>query len=226
LGMVGWAEIESLIRQYSVVQPHMEVDPFEALIRTILSQNTNDLNSYRAFESLKGRVGMTPAALASADVGTIAESIRMGGLYNLKAARIKLVSEELLVRYPRGLAFLKELGDEEVRRALSGLKGVGPKTVDIVLAFSLGRDVIPVDTHVNRVSKRMGYANPKAGYRAVKEALEAAVPPGKRLLAHFALITHGRRTCKALRPLCGSCPVRSTCSYYRLSKGRGVGGRA
>jgi endonuclease-3 len=210
----GWHEIETLIRLYGVKRPKARREAFEVLVQTILSQNTNDLNSGRAFDSLKKKVGISPEALRSADTKVIADAIRVGGLHNSKAARIKEVAEGVITLHPGGLGFLSSLDEEGVRKALSGFKGVGPKTVDIVLDFALGRDVMPVDTHVNRVSKRMGYVSPHASYEEVRSALEAVVPPGLRLQGHISLILHGRRVCKAQRPLCASCPVRSTCRYF------------
>jgi endonuclease-3 len=219
----GWPELETLVRFHHVTRPRRRGKPFEVLIQTILSQNTNDLNSRRAYESLVRSVGVTPGSLARADPKLIAASIRVGGLYNTKSIRIRDVAAGVLARYPGGLGFLFELDDEGVRRVLSGFKGVGPKTVDIVLDFSLGRDVVPVDTHVNRVSKRLGYAAPGADYDEVRASLEAVIPPGRRLEGHIALIVHGRRVCRAQMPRCGACPVSSACRYFQ---GSVPGGRA
>jgi endonuclease-3 len=218
----GWQEIETLIRLYRVRRPEARGEAFEVLVRTILSQNTNDLNSGRAFDSLRTKVGVSPVSLGLADTKVIADAIRVGGLHNTKAPRIREVAKVVMSRYPVGLGFLSSLDDEEVREALSGFKGVGPKTVDIVLDFALGRDVVPVDTHVDRVSKRMGYVSPRASYGEVRSALEAVIPPGLRLQGHISLILHGRKVCKAQRPLCPNCPVRSTCRYFSntYSKGR------
>lgn len=217
----GWTEIETLIRLYGVRRPKARGKPFEVLIQTILSQNTNDLNSGRAFEALRREVGISPESLRSLDTKAIADAIRVGGLHNTKAPRIREVAEGVMARYPAGLDFLSSLDDEGVREALSGFRGVGPKTVDIVLDFALGRDVVPVDTHVNRVSKRMGYVPPRASYEEVRSALEVAIPRGRRLQGHIALILHGRRVCKAQRPLCGSCPVSSTCRYFAETYSKG-----
>jgi endonuclease-3 len=210
----GWPEIETLIELYRVRRPKARGEAFEVLVQTILSQNTNDLNSGRAFDALRRDVGVSPESLRRADTNLIAEAIRVGGLQNRKAPRIKDVAEGVIKRYPDGLGFLSTLDDQEVRQALSGFKGVGPKTVDIVLDFALGRDVVPVDTHVNRVSKRIGYVSPKASYEEVRSALEAVIPRGKRLQGHISLIVHGRRVCRARNPLCLSCPVSSTCRYF------------
>jgi endonuclease-3 len=219
----GWIEVETLIRRHRVTRPEPRGRPFEVLVQTILSQNTNDVNSGRAFASLKRKVGASPEFLSRADVKEIGDAIRVGGLYNIKAGRIKEVAREVLSRYPGGLSFLYSLDDERVRAALSGLKGVGPKTVDILLDFSLGRDVVPVDTHVFRVSRRMGYVDGKASYEEVRSALEAIIPKGRRAEGHISLVLHGRRVCRARRPLCESCPVRASCLYFRTehsSRGR------
>jgi len=218
----GWHEIETLIRLYRVERPKPMGRPFEVLVQTILSQNTSDVNSGRAFASLREKVGVTPEALGAADSRAIGDAIRVGGLYNIKAKRIRELARGVMARYPDGLSILSSLDDGGVRAALAGFKGVGPKTVDIVLDFSLGRDVVPVDTHVDRVSKRMGYALHKAGYEEVRSSLEAAIPMGRRLEGHISLILHGRRICKAQRPLCGSCAVSSSCAFLatRSREGR------
>ncbi len=187
----GWEEINSLIQLYHVKRPRSRGRPFQVLVQTILSQNTSDLNSERAYESLETKVGVTPELLSEATAKEIGDAIRVGGLYNIKAKRIKELAKGVLSRYPRGLDFLHSLDDAAVRFTLSGFKGVGPKTVDILLDFSLGRDVVPVDTHVNRVSKRIGYAPQKARYEEVRSSLEAVIPIGRRLEGHISLITHG-----------------------------------
>jgi endonuclease-3 len=217
----GWHEIETLIRLYGVKRPKARGKAFEVLVQTILSQNTNDLNSGRAFNSLKKKVGISPESLSRADAKVIADAIRGGGLHNIKAPRIREVAVGMMERYPDGLGFLSSLDDEGVRQALSGFKGVGPKTMDIVLDFALGRDVVPVDTHVNRVSKRIGYVDPHASYDEVRSALEAVIPRGRRLQGHISLIIHGRKVCKAQRPLCGSCQVSSTCRYFADTYSKG-----
>jgi endonuclease-3 len=217
----GWPEIETLIRLYDVRRPKARGEAFEVLIQTILSQNTNDLNSGRAFDALRREVGVSPESLRGVDPKVIADAIRVGGLHNTKASRISEVAEGVMTRYSGDLGFLSSLDDEGVREALSGFKGVGPKTVDIVLGFALGRDVVPVDTHVNRVSKRMGYASPRASYEEVRSALEAVIPSGRRLQGHISLILHGRRVCRAQRPLCASCPVSSTCRYFADTNSKG-----
>jgi len=217
----GWHEIGRLIRLYGVKRPKTRGEAFEVLVQTILSQNTNDLNSGRAFSSLKEKVGVSPEALARAESKVIADAIRVGGLHNMKSSRIREIAEGVMTRHPRGLGFLSSLDDEGVREALSGFKGVGPKTEDIVLDFALGRDVVPVDTHVNRVSKRMGYVPPNASYEEVRSALEAVIPPGLRLQGHISLILHGRRVCRAQRPLCASCQVSSTCRYFAETYSKG-----
>jgi endonuclease-3 len=216
----GWEVIRTLMRTYRVRKPSSRGEPFEVLIQTILSQNTNDLNSGRAFDSLRKAFPITSNSLARAPFPRIAEAIRVGGLHNTKAARIKEISAEILRRHPDGLGFLSGMDDDAVRAALTRFKGVGPKTADIVLDFSLGRDVVPVDTHVNRVSKRIGFASKEDGYENVRASLEAAIPRGRRLEGHIALILHGRRTCKAARPLCHACPVSASCRYYAALPGR------
>jgi endonuclease-3 len=137
-------------------------DPFKVLIRTVISQSTAEVNTRRAYENLSKIILITPRRLADADVKMIEEALRVAGLYRNKSKTIKKISESVLEEYGGSLDFIYSMPLEEARERLMGLPGVGPKTADIVLLFCAERPTIPVDTHVNRVSKRLGLAPAKA----------------------------------------------------------------
>lgn len=190
-------------------------DAFENLVGTVLSQNTNDENSRKAFLRLKTMTGLQPATLANATVDAIKECIQPAGLYNVKAPRIKIIAERVQERFPDGLERLLNRPDAQVRAFLGDLSGVGDKTIDVLLAFSGGRDVLPVDTHVNRIARRLHFVRRKAAYGDLRQALEKAVPEGLRVKAHLALLRFGRRVCTARMPKCRDCPVQDLCPSRR-----------
>jgi endonuclease-3 len=186
-------------------------DPLHGLIATVLSQHTSDVNSDRAFGSLLTRFGDLENVRV-APIEEIEAAIRSGGLGRVKAARIKRILEQ--IKQTRGqltLDFLRDLELGEARRHLTQLDGVGPKTAACVLLFDCGLPAIPVDTHVHRVSRRLGLVGPRATAERAHEELEAIVPPTEAYTFHVNLIRHGRQTCKALRPHCQACPVADLC---------------
>lgn len=190
-------------------------DPLDELIATILSQHTSDLNSARAFASLR-RAFPTWEAVLAADDESVADAIRSGGLAGVKAPRIRALLASLSATYgATRLDFLRELPTAKAREILEAISGVGPKTAACVLLFCLGRPVIPVDTHVHRVARRIGLAPPSASPDAVEAALEEALPPESYYSMHVGLITHGRQVCKAQRPHCARCSVADLCDYFR-----------
>lgn len=184
-------------------------DPFALLIATILSQNTNDRNSYRAFLDLTSKFEIKPEVLANANEDELARAIRIGGLHRVKARKIKELAKELLKR--GGMEGILKGSAEEVRRNLLSLPGVGMKTADIILLFHLGHPVIPVDTHVNRVSKRLGLAPKGAKYEEVRLSLESLFNKEDYLDVHWLFIKLGRTYCRARNPLCGHCPIKGLC---------------
>ena len=186
-------------------------DPFETLVTTILSQNTADRNTARAFEALSKSFEITPEALAKANLNEIEAAIRVAGLYKSKARAIKQAAAIVLEKYHGTLQPVLSLPIEEARNALTQFPGVGPKTADVVLLFSAGQPTIPVDTHVNRVAKRLGFASEKGEYEVVRRALQSLYKPRDYLAVHLLLIAHGRRYCRARNPLCDECPVNTYC---------------
>jgi endonuclease-3 len=180
-------------------------------VTTILSQNTADRNTARAFEALSKRFEISPEALARAETSQIEAAIRVAGLYKNKARAIKQAACVLIEKYGGTLQLILSLSIDEARKALMQFPGVGPKTADVVLLFSAAQPTIPVDTHVNRVSKRFGFAPANADYEAVRQALQSLYNPRDYLNVHLLLIAHGRRYCKAQHPLCDACPINTCC---------------
>src|SRR5438477_10633458 len=204
----------ALAQTYGELEWRPRTDPLSELVLTMLSQNTSDTNSFRAFEQMKARFPTWEDVL-NAPTDALSEAIRPGGLANIKAPRIQEVLR--LIMQERGalnLDFLYDMPVEEAKAWLSGFKGVGPKTVACVLMFACGMPVLPVDTHVYRVSRRLGLINARTNPEKAHQALEAMLPPEQRYPFHIHLITYGRQACKAQRPLCEQCVVRQWCSYY------------
>jgi len=185
--------------------------PFKTLIRTIISQNTADRNTARAFENLSKQFEITPEALAKAETSKIEEGLKVAGLYRNKAKTIKQVSKIILERFHGDLKPILSMPLEEARKTLLQLPGVGPKTADILLLFCAEKPTIPVDTHVNRVSKRLALAPVKGDYETVRESLQALYNPKEYLSVHLLLILLGRKYCKARNPFCKECPVNELC---------------
>jgi len=191
-------------------------DPFKTLIITVLSQSTADKNTARAFENLSARFPITPEALSKASIEEIENAIRVGGLYRNKSRVIKAISRVILEQFNGSLDFIYSLPLEKARKILLNISGVGPKTADVVLLFCAGKPTVPIDTHVNRVSKRLGLAPPKADYEGVRRALEGLYSPENYLHVHLLLISLGRKYCKARKLLCKLCPVNTLCPSRRV----------
>jgi endonuclease-3 len=203
-----------LIEEYGQREWHPR-EPLSVLISAILSQNTSDVNRDRAWRRLKERFPTWESVLA-ADAADIAEAIRPGGLADMKAPRIQDVLR--VVKQEEGefsLDFLADMEVDETRRWLTSLHGVGPKTAAIVLLFSLGKPAFPVDTHVHRVSRRLGLIGPKTSREKAHEVLEALLPPEIYYTFHLNLIAHGREVCKSQQPRCATCVLRNHCDYYQ-----------
>jgi endonuclease-3 len=191
-------------------------DPFQTLIVTIISQNTADTNTERAFENLSNSFEITPKALANAKTSKIESCLHIGGLYKSKAKAIQTISKIILENFNGSLTTILTLPVEEARKALMKLPGVGPKTADVVLLFSANQPTIPVDTHVNRVSKRLDLAPAKCSYEDVRLSLQSLFEPKDYLAVHLLLIAHGRTYCKAIKPRCANCPVNAYCPSKSL----------
>jgi len=206
---------ERLQTQYGEPEWRPHLDPVSELVSTILSQNTNDVNRDVAYERLRARLP-TWTQVRDADVDTVIEAIRPAGLANQKGPRIqqalRLISEE---RGELNLDFLAEMPVDEAKAWLVAIKGVGPKTAAIVLLFSLGRPAFPVDTHVHRVTKRLGLIGPKVSREKAHVDLEQLVRPDDYYAFHLNLIRHGREVCASRNPRCVECVLHDLCNHYR-----------
>jgi endonuclease-3 len=189
--------------------------PVDELVSTILSQNTNDANRDRAFDSLRQHFP-TWEAVREADPGSVVAAIRPAGLANQKGPRIQQVLREITAeRGSLDLGFLKDLPLEDARGWLMKFKGVGPKTAAIVLLFSLGSPAFPVDTHIYRVTGRIGLRPEKMTVEDSHNYLEKLFPPETYYAAHLNIIRLGREICSARKPACERCPLREICNYAR-----------
>ena len=188
-------------------------DPLDALIQTILSQNTNDTNSGRAYEQLRQRFPTWEDA-SVANVREIADAIRVGGLANLKAERIKGVLAWLERTHGAlDLDFIRDRKPDEAIRILGSLKGVGIKTISVVLMFACGAEIFPVDTHIHRITRRLGLAPENVSAEKVHEGMQDLVPKGKAYSFHMNLLKFGRTICHARNPRCEQCPLTEECVY-------------
>jgi endonuclease III len=191
------------------------VDAVSELVLTILSQNTADTNSFRAFTALRERYRDWDEVLA-APTDELEEVIRPGGLAPTKSRRIQHALAE--VHAATGgtwdLGFLGEWPLLEARDWLTSLPGIGRKTAAIILLFNFGRPQLPVDTHVHRVATRVGMLPPRTPLERAHDLLEEILEPDEMYPFHVELIRHGRDTCRAPRPICAVCPLTDICAYY------------
>jgi endonuclease-3 len=189
-------------------------DPFKNLILTVLSQNTSEVNCIRAYKGLSARFEVKPEILACAEEAEIREAIRSGGLYNVKAKRIKEISKAVLEKFGGNLTSILSLPKEEARTKFMELPGIGPKTADVLLASRHGYgQVFVVDTHMDRIAKRLGLVKPDANYEEIQAALKNFIPwdRGERVGGLFWLLA--KYTCRAQNPRCHECPLVDICDY-------------
>ena len=206
--------LDLLEGEYGVPEWKPDHAPISVLVQTILSQNTSDANSGSAFRSLKAYFP-TWKDVADADVDTIALRIRHGGLGKIKAQRIKQALNDIVrQRGELELDFLSRLTLYDAQDWLLHLAGVGLKTARCVLLFALGIPALPVDTHILRVSKRLGLIGHKASPDEAHYALGELVPPEDVYRFHVLVIEHGRRICQARRPDCRACVLQKICPGY------------
>ncbi|MFB3738797.1 MAG: endonuclease III [Candidatus Velamenicoccus archaeovorus] len=200
-----------LLAHYGGLDPPRRSDPLEELILTVLSQHTSDVNAERAYAGLRRRFagwGDVVAARRKA----VADAIRSGGLADTKAPRIQAILREIHAREGAyDLSALRDEPDRAVREYLTSLPGVGVKTAAVVMAFSLGRAALPVDTHVHRVARRLGLVPERASAERAHARLEALAPSEIRVALHVGLIRLGREICRPGRPRCEVCPLRDVC---------------
>lgn len=210
----GTERVRQIAARLAEVQPvtrKVRRDPLDELVLTILSQSTSDANCYRGWEALRGRYHDWEAVLAAPE-GELEETIRSAGLARQKSATILSVLRRMRDEWGRpSLEHLEAMDDREATVYLTSFKGVGVKTAACVLCFSMGRDVIPVDTHVHRIALRLGLVPEKTSAVGTHKLLNEIVPPDLRYELHVLLVGHGRTVCMARRPRCGECVVSDRC---------------
>ncbi len=196
-------------------------DPFKNLIITVLSQNTSEANCVRAYKGLAARFEITPETLAKADRAEVKEAIRSGGLYNVKSKRIKELSKAVLEKFGGDVAQILSLPREEAKKKLVELPGIGAKTADVLLASRHGyAEVTVVDTHMDRIAKRLGLVKPNAKYDEIQKALNDFIPWDKGERVGGLLWLLAKYTCKAPLPKCYECPIAGLCGYEEKTKSK------
>jgi len=214
----AWAGTVRPLERAETLARWKPIDPLDELINTILSQNTNDLNRDRAYHALRAKF---PAweAVRDAPAAQVIAAIRPAGLANQKGPRIQKVLRRITAeRGELDLNFLRAWPVDEAKAWLLSLEGVGPKTASIVLLFALGKPAFPVDTHIQRVTGRLGLIPPRTSADKAHGILEALVPPEWYHSFHLNVIEHGRQVCKAQRPRCEQCVLQKHCDYFQARK--------
>ena len=215
--------IDLLEERYGPLWPwpenYFSEDPFKNLIITVLSQNTSEANCLRAYRGLTAKFKITPETLAYSKEEEIKKAIRSGGLYNVKARRIKEISRVVLEKFGGDLASILSLPKEEAKKRLMELPGIGNKTADVLLTDRYSyREVIPIDTHLDRIAKRIGLAKPDAKYDEVQKAVMDFIPRERRDRAAGLVWLLAKHTCRAQNPKCYECPIATICKYEEKTK--------
>ena len=199
--------------QYGIPQRKNREDLLSILIETILSQNTNDRNRDKAFQRLKTRFPHWEGILET-KTKSIVSAIRPGGLAEQKAKRIKEILSWINEREGKlSLSFLRKMDSEEIKKTIGVLKGIGPKTLHCLLLFGLGRDAFPVDTHILRIAKRLGFIPEGMNAEKAHAWMVPLIPSKKSLSLHLNLIRFGRSLCKARDPRCNTCFLAKECLH-------------
>jgi endonuclease-3 len=195
--------------------PDLSKEPFKSLVLTVLSQNTSEVNCIRAYRGLAAKFDVTPEVLAEADLDSLKESIRSGGLYNVKAKRIKDLAKAVIEKFGGNVASILDLPKEKAKERLMELPGIGPKTADVLLTDRYSyREVLPIDTHYDRIAKRLGLVKSDAGYGEIQNALMGFVPMGNERASGLLWLL-AKYTCRAQNPKCYECPIVGLCDYEK-----------
>ena len=203
-----------LLGHYGYPEWRNPLPALDELVSTILSQNTNDVNRDVAFEALKAQFP-TWEAVRDAAEDEVIQTIRPAGLANQKGPRIQNVLRQITeMRGGLDISHLKDLTPKEATEWLVQFKGVGPKTAAIVLQFSLDKPAFPVDTHIYRITGRLGLRPDKMSADQAHPHMEALLPPEAYYPAHLNIIRLGREICNARSPKCHLCPLTDLCNYY------------
>ncbi len=207
--------VAALEQRFGVPEWDGPEPPLDALVRTVLSQSTSDVNSGRAFEALKAAFPIWDAAFA-AGPGAIEAAIRSGGLARQKSRRIHKLLGWVRERFGAfDLSAVHKMPTDEVFETLLPLEGVGVKTIAVMLLFACGRDCFAVDTHVHRIVRRVGLVPATASAERTFHLMAPLVPKGKALSFHLNLLALGRTLCRPTAPRCAVCPLRRLCDYAR-----------
>ncbi len=199
-------------------------EPLDGLILTLLSQNTNDRNRDVAFSRLKDAYQQWDD-VHRASVEDLVDLVRPAGLANIKARRIKYILEMILGDFGElSLKFLRRASRERVQSLLQRMPGVGPKTIACVLVFELGIPAFPVDTHVSRFCRRIGWVGSNLKPEEIQQVMEGIIEPSRFLGAHLNIISHGRGICTARKPKCKKCPLQTKCNYNSREKNATLSG--
>jgi endonuclease III len=206
---------ELLLDTYGYPTWRSSLPPVDELVSTILSQNTSDTNRDMAFDVLKRRYPSWEA-VRDAPVEDVIDAIRSAGLANQKGPRIQAALRYLSeTQGAISLDFLSNMKIEEAKAWLTAINGIGPKTAAIILLFAFNRPAFPVDTHIHRVTGRLGLIDPDTSAEQAHIELEAIIPPEEYFPAHLNLIRHGREVCQARHPHCEQCPLTTYCDYFQ-----------
>ena len=218
----AWEMYERLLAQYGH-QPNVpRREPMHELISTILSHRTTGKNEESAYRKMRAR-WPTWEAVRDASTAELAETIAESNFADQKAPRIQEVLRRIIdERGTADIEVLRDLPLDEALAWLTGLPGVGPKTASLVLLFCFARPVLPVDTHVHRVSQRVGLIGPKVDPTAAHPLLQALLPADARILFNFHINTlrHGQQICIWVTPRCERCPLTNICDYYQIHRAR------
>ncbi len=206
-----------LEKRYRIKIPKRR-DVLEVFIKTILSQNTNDLNRDRAYENLRKRY-KTWEELRRASLKEIQETIKEAGLPKQKARTIKRLLNKIYKKWGsfKIAKYLYQMEKDEFMNFFLSIKGIGIKTASVSLLFGCGKPAFPVDTHIYRVTKRIGLIGKKVSREKAHILLDAVFPDEKKLYLHLQLIEFGKEICKARTPLCHKCGISSICEFYNQS---------
>jgi endonuclease-3 len=211
-----YARISALLREtYGYPEWRQHLPPVDEMVNTILSQNTSDTNRDMAFERLTERFDSWEA-VRDADLDDVIDAIRPAGLANQKGPSIQRALRHLTKTQGKiTLDFIAGMPVDEAKKQLTSIKGIGPKTAAIILLFAFNKPAFPVDTHVHRVSRRLGLIGPKTSREKAHDELEKIVPPEDFYPFHLNMIRHGREICDARNPRCGFCPLQDECNYFQ-----------
>jgi endonuclease-3 len=211
---------QALLKRHGIPAPKKYPRVLDALVETILSQNTGDRNSHRAYLSLKKKFPDWPAA-AAVRPQAIEAAIRTGGLARIKSLRISKLLKLIAQEQGRvSLEYLKQLSPGKAYCKLLSYDGVGPKTAACTLLFGAGMPFFPVDTHVYRICQRLGWAAPKESAESFQERIGPLIPPEMVYCLHVNLIKHGRQACHPRGPECSRCCLKTYCTFLQVSKSK------